>query len=296
MRGTTCLVSGVGAWGRLRAAFRDRKGKQRTRHLIAHGTLLAMVFWLFWMSNSMTSISCFSMAATVIAMTTLFRFARKPIIVHILVATVVGVSFSVLFLNIGGGALETMGRNSTLTGRTVIWQGLLKVGSTANPLFGTGFQSFWVGEHLRKVWSMGGLLNGINGSHNGYLEVFLNLGAIGLTLLAGLLLTGYRNLIKGVRRDPALSTLCLGFFVTAVIYAFTEGSGFGIMNPVWFAFLMAVIQVPNTGIATRRVQYVQSPEKAGTEKELEPQQQEHRWWAGQKSELPENGKNQPVLF
>ena len=254
MLGMTCLVFGLGAWWRLLGAFRDCKGKRRMGLLLAHGTVLSMVFWLFWMANSMTSISCFSMAASVIALTSLFRFARRPITIHILVAAVVCVSFSALFLNIGGDALETMGRNSTLTGRTEIWQGLLKVGS--NPVFGTGFQSFWVGEHLQKIWSMGGLFDGINESHNGYLEIFLNLGGIGVTLLVALLVTGYRNLIKSVHRDSALSTLCLGFFVTAVIYGFTEASAFGIMNPIWFAFLLAVIRVPSTGIAACQVQPV----------------------------------------
>ena len=108
-----------------------------------------MVGWLFWMANSMTSISCFIMTSFVIAMTRLCRFARKPVVTHLLVASVVIASFSVLFLKIGGGALETMGRNSTLTGRTDIWQGLLRVGS--NPVIGVlDFRNFWVGENLKR--------------------------------------------------------------------------------------------------------------------------------------------------
>jgi O-antigen ligase len=267
MLGMLCLVFGLGAWWRLLGAFRDRRGKKRTQILIAHGVLLSMVLWLFWMADSMTSLSCFSMAAGVIVMPNLFRFARKPIVVHILVATVICVSFSVLFFNIGGGALATMGRNSTLTGRTDIWQGLLTVGS--NPVFGTGFQSFWVGEHLRKVWSMGGLLNGINEAHNGYLEIYLNLGWIGLVLLAGLLVTRYSYLINGVRRDPVLGTLWVGFFTTAIIYGFTEASGFGIMNPVWFAFLMAVTKVPTTRLATESSSAPSVHDRAWHGKELE---------------------------
>ena len=34
--------------------------------LIAHGTILAMVLWLFWLTNSMTAMSCFMLAVTLV--------------------------------------------------------------------------------------------------------------------------------------------------------------------------------------------------------------------------------------
>ena len=279
MLGMTCLIFGLGAWWRVLGAFRDYKRKERVRFLIAHGALLAMVCWLFWMANSMTSISCFAMAAAVITATTLFRFARRSVGLHSVVSGVISTAFSVLFLNVGGGALETMGRNSTLTGRTDIWKGLLKVG--ANPVFGTGFQSFWVGEHLRKVWNMGGLLNGINESHNGYLEVYLNLGAVGVVLLVMLLLTGYVSITKRLGADAVLGTLCLGFFTTAVIYGFTEASGFGIMNPVWFAFLLAVTKVPKSnGVVIRDGYTLDTHERALPGKSEPGSEGAGGWWAG----------------
>ncbi len=251
MLGMVCLIFGLGALWRLVNVFRDYEGTKRNYIALAQLALLAMVIWLLQMANSMTSISCFLMAGTVVTMTTLFEFARKPLIVLVLVLVVVCTSFAVLFLSIGGGALETMGRNSTLTGRTDIWQGLLSMGT--NRIIGTGFQSFWTGENLRNVWSKGGQLAGINESHNGYLEIFLNLGGIGLVILSLLLISGCINITKQVRQYPALGTLCAGFFVTAVIYAFTEASAFGIMNPVWYAVLTAMIKLPlGAGIPTAR--------------------------------------------
>src|SRR2546428_3149771 len=46
---------------------------------------------------------------------------------------------------------ETMGRGPTLTGRTQIWHLVLSM--TTNPLLGTGFESFWLGPRLQKIWS-----------------------------------------------------------------------------------------------------------------------------------------------
>ncbi len=199
MLGMTCLVYGLGLWWLFLGAYRETKGRLRMRSLLAYGTALAMLLWLFHQANSMTSMSCFIMTAGLIAVTTYGKVARRPVLVHLMAAAIVGVSFAVLFLNIGGGALETLGRNSTLTGRTEIWGQLLSL--SGNPLIGTGFESFWVGQRLERIWATGGLLKGINEAHNGYLEIYLSLGWIGVVFLAGLIATGYRSVTGTLSRD-----------------------------------------------------------------------------------------------
>ena len=247
MLGMTCLVYGLGVLWLLLAAYRDKRDRDRTRQLFAYGAVLAMTMWLFHMADSMTSLSCFLMAGSLLAAMTLFRVARKPAVVHLMVAVIVGVSFSVLFLHIGGGAaaLQKMGRNPTLTGRTEIWTGLLNF--SGSPIFGTGFESFWVGERLKRIWAAGDLLFGINEAHNGYLEVYLSLGWIGVALLATLIVTGYRNAMVALRRDPDAGRLKLAFLVAAVIYAFTEAA-FRIMGSIWIAFLLGITAVPYTAM------------------------------------------------
>jgi O-antigen ligase len=187
----------------------------------------------------MSSLASFTMGACLIAMTKRFRLARRPALMHLVVAALVGASFSVLFLNIGGGALQAMGRNPTLTGRTDIWRALLHM--SGNPLLGAGFESFWLGRQLQ--WAMGGLLQGVNEAHNGYLEVFLNLGWFGVALLALLIVTGYRNVVVALRREPEAGRFGLALFVIAVVYSFTE-AGFRMLSPMWIAFLLAITAVP----------------------------------------------------
>ena len=81
-----------------------------------------------------------------------------------------------LFFDTGGGAVEALGRNSTLTGRTEIWK--LVLGMANNPIFGAGYESFWLGERLQKLWHY--YWFPINEAHNGYIEIYLNLGWIGV--------------------------------------------------------------------------------------------------------------------
>ena len=189
MLGMICLVYGLVALWRLFGVFRNKANRsERYRCLAAHGAIVVMVFWLFWKANSMTSMSCFLMAGGLMAVVTFVRLARRPAIVSLMVATAVAIPILVLFLNVGTGSLAAMGRDPTLTGRTVIWSGLLEF--AANPLLGTGFQSFWLGERLYRIWMANTMLLGINEAHNGYLEIYLNLGWIGVSLLVVLLLRG----------------------------------------------------------------------------------------------------------
>jgi O-antigen ligase len=239
--GYLCLLLGLGAVWCFVEELRDRHGtrRNRTRTLIAHGVVLAMVIWLFWLANSMTSFSCFLMAVTLLVATNVRAFGRRSWIVHLMVAAILTVSFSALFLNFGSGLVQSMGRDPSLTGRTDIWK--LVLGMVHNPLLGTGYDSFWLGKRLEKIWSIY-WWHPVQ-AHNGYIEVFLNLGGLGLTLLAVVLVTGYKNIVAALRRDSRSTSLRLAYLVVFVAYNFTE-SAFAMMHPIWIFFLLAAVAVP----------------------------------------------------
>jgi O-antigen ligase len=222
--------------------YRDRGLPRRTKLLIAHGTILGMVLWLLWMCDSMTSISCFVMASGLMVLVSRPRAARGPVMVHLLVAAMLGLSLFAVFFDSSGGLLQGIGRNPTLTGRTAIWEAVLPL--AGNPLIGTGYESFWLGDRLESFWSLNeGAFAGIQEAHNGYLELFLNLGWIGIALIAFLIVMAYPKVIASFRRDPAAGSLGLAFFVSEVVYNFTE-AGFRMMFPLWIFFLLAILGIP----------------------------------------------------
>ena len=256
--GVICLIFGIASMWRFIAACRNSEFAHRGRHLIAHGVLLGMVSWLLWMANSMTSLACFVLASGLIAITSLRAVGRRQVIVHLLVVAMVLIPFVTLFIGHGGGIFESMGRDPTLTGRTEIWDQLLHL--SKNPLFGAGFESFWLGTRLEHIWIT---FPEINEAHNGYLEVFLNLGWIGLILLGIVIVTGYRSVMLELRRDVEMGYLKLAYLVGAVVYSLTE-AGFRMMNPVWFLFLLAVIHVTDhsaSSVAVRMPEYLCSVQK-----------------------------------
>ena len=240
--GMICMVFGLASLYWFSSTYRERASTQRTRRLIAHAALLAMVFWLFRMANSMTSQSCFLLAGSLIVATNHRLLVRRPRLAHLLVALVMSVALSALFVESFGGVLKTIGRNSTLTGRTEIWDLVLSL--SGNPFFGTGFGSFWVGWRLEKIWSVY-WFKPVQ-AHSGYLEMYLNLGLIGLALLAVVIIAGYRNVLAGFRLTPDASRLKLAYLVTVVIYNATEAAFGGLMLTI---FLLSVMVVPKTPVS-----------------------------------------------
>jgi O-antigen ligase len=237
--GMGCMIFGLAAVWRVLYAYREKKSRQRKKTLLAHGTIIVMALWLLRMAHSTTAWSCFFIGCALVGITTLSRFGRKPAIVHAMVISLLAVSVSALFLGVGTGLVTTMGKDPTLTGRTEIWSLILPM--TGNPMFGTGFESFWLGERLEKIWKV--YWWHPNESHNGYIEVYLNLGIVGLGLLGTLIFTGYGRVVKSLKRDAESGSLRLAFLVIAVTYNFTEAA-FKSMHPVWIFLLVAIAAVP----------------------------------------------------
>ena len=135
--------------------------------------------------------------------------------------------------------LHALGRDSTLTGRTDIWRQVLDLHT--NPLVGVGFESFWLGERLRKIgelywWQA-------NEAHNGYLETYLNLGLIGLFILVGWIVAAFRKSRLEFLGNFEFSRFRLSYFVAAVIYNWTE-SGFRSLHPIFFVFFIIAMDYP----------------------------------------------------
>jgi O-antigen ligase len=212
---------------------------KRKQHMTAQGIAVLMALGLVIRADSMTSFSSFMLAGTVLAVSTLVWVQRRPpVLVGVFLAAIAAAGFA-LFLSSGAGILQQLGRNPTLTGRTLIWKAVLA--QKINPLTGAGFESFWMGNRMESVWSMS--QRGIQQAHDGYLELYLNLGFIGLALLGMLIVTGYWRGLALYRRDAHAGRLRIAVLTAAVLFGFTE-AGFRMLSPDWFGFLLAVTAMP----------------------------------------------------
>jgi len=230
--GGVCVIVGLASLWRIIDGWRhDRSWSP----LIAHGVVLGMAMWLFTKADSSTALACFLLGVLLTVMTARL-VGRNPAYVHALVGAIAMlVVFGVLLPNGYTYVVEALGRNTTLTGRTEIWGDLLTM--DVNQWVGTGFESFWLGpraEYLGNKYYFHP-----NQAHNGYIEMYVNLGWIGVGFLVLLMAAGYRRIVEAYGRSAGISTLRLALLATVAVYNVTEAT-FKVMHPMWIVFLLTI--------------------------------------------------------
>jgi exopolysaccharide production protein ExoQ len=129
------------------------------------------------------------------------------------------------------------GRDASFTGRTSLWSALITIGSQS-PLVGAGYSSFWLG-HIDSLAQQFAFRP--TQAHNGYLEVFLNLGIIGLILLIIVLLQTYKRLTNSLGETEPMGKLLFIFLLMIMLHNVTEAS---IMVPNYFlSFLLLLVSI-----------------------------------------------------
>jgi O-antigen ligase len=161
----------------------------------------------------------------------------------------------------GGQSLATkaLGRKSDFSGRTVIWAAVIR--AAGNPLIGTGFESFWISPNeMEFERSLVGWWHpeNLNEAHDGYLEVYLELGWVGVSLISLILITGYARAVAMLRQNPSMGGLMLAYIICGAVYSITE-AGFRELTVEWIFLLLAVVAASSNQIpakkASRAVSY-----------------------------------------
>jgi exopolysaccharide production protein ExoQ len=246
MLGLLCLVCGLFFFWDTVTWWRERKQRRTRRIIVVNLAFLAMTLWLLNLSNSATSRVCLVLGCLIIAAAHTRTFRRNPAFVKVLIPACFCAYLILAFaFNINGELAGAVGRDPTLHDRTKIWGILL--GMHTNPLVGTGYESFWLGPRIEWFARTSGL-GFLNEAHNGYLEVYLNLGLIGLALLIALLIVSYRTICRNLDSFSGLGSLALALWTIILFYSVTE-AGFrgGLM---WLTFLLGAISIRARGKQT----------------------------------------------
>lgn len=203
--------------------------------------LVGLIAWLLQLSQSATSMVCLLVAIILLLMSRARFIANKPhSLVFMLMAFIPFFLILEEFIGLTDLVLDFLGRDENLTTRVPMWEFLMKI--DINPLFGAGYQGFWLGERLETIWGFTGRT--INQAHNGYLEQYLNLGYIGVLFTGVIILSGLLKVRRQLTKDYPLGMLSLCFIVSAILYNYTEASFYGINN-MWLLLLFGVMDIQN---------------------------------------------------
>ena len=217
---------------------RNRKAPNRTRRLLAQCALLGFGINLLSIAHCATAVACCLLGVGLMLATSLPFIRNRPAAMHALVSAVLLGGGLISLLGGRAALTEAVGRKPDLTGRTVIWE--IVIPMVPNPIGGAGFETFWLGPRVERIFGLVGGPQMTNEAHNGYIEVYLNLGFIGLALIALILGQGYLTSIRVFRRDGALGALLMAYVVTAVTYNISEAC-FRMLGLEWFILLLSIV-------------------------------------------------------
>lgn len=135
---------------------------------------------------------------------------------------------------------ESIGKDATLSNRTLIWEGILEYVQQFNTFVGSGFNMFWRDElalqNLQNCYSRDSWFRTMTfGSHNVLLEMWLDMGLIGLVIYLMVLIIAFVNVKKMPNEHYVV---CSAIIMVLLIRGLTERaytpSSYGTM----FLFLM----------------------------------------------------------
>ncbi len=132
--------------------------------------------------------------------------------------------------------------DSTLTGRTVIWD-FAKSEIARSPLLGWGYQSFWLVPGSPAYTEAPGWVSRMPNAHNGYYDRMLETGYVGLALLLVFIFATLHAVGRVADRDPARARLLLSLALFFILYNFFESIWMRGFEVLWVVFLIVAAEI-----------------------------------------------------
>ena len=223
-----------------RSGRRDRLWRRRWW---GHLVLLVIGADLLYLSNSANSLVDMVVGLALLAGRRIWM--RSPTVRVVVLGVALSVPPLILFtqgfVSDFMPVLDALGRNATLTGRTEIWRSINA--STVNPLIGCGFWNFWNSpKGVALSWAMGGEGRLTPNAHNGFLELYLDGGAIGVTVVVVWLLAAARQILRTAYRE-GFGVVRFVFLVVTLIGNVAEAY-LARPSPLWFTTVLVFLNYP----------------------------------------------------
>jgi exopolysaccharide production protein ExoQ len=196
---------------------------EETRFLKVIKTLSLTLFAaLLLYSNSMTSVVTVALTFLILwAFSAIYRRYKLLVPVLFPLLLVAGLLLGAAGVSVGS-LTGSMGRSSDLTGRTELWGSITSM-ILERPVLGYGFSGFWEGASSEASVVESNIGWSPSYSHNGYLEITLSLGFVGLLLFLWILRAGLRRALFYAENPQSSTDLWpLAFLVFFTIHNLAE--------------------------------------------------------------------------
>jgi exopolysaccharide production protein ExoQ len=204
-------------------------------------TIVSSIGFLL-ISGSVTSLITLIVIVTIFFINNLLNRRLNIVYMGILINFVV---YLIINLNsiFGDIIYDLFERDITLTGRTFIWDAIItQVGGGL--IFGYGYGTFWgfnpiLENNIISNYSnnIGGVT--VQGAHNGFLELMLQIGIIGVLLLVFILILS-GNKLKKIKQS-IIYTFSSFYLIYILMYFITERSLWNMGYQTLFLFMVVIL-------------------------------------------------------
>ena len=229
------------------------------RKSIPSGLLLLLSLWLLRGSkniHSSTAIIGFVVCVAVLIGLQYIRkraaMAKRIIVMGTTAACLLGpivyLAFSAFDTTPVQTVFEATGRDMTFTGRTYLWSDIID-DTARNPVLGVGIGAFWVGPIGYRMyplvrWSRITPDWRPEQGHNGYIDVYAQLGAVGVVILLILIGGGLVGAFGDLETEFLMGSLRLTLLLSIIMNNVTESSFLRGEHGLWFLFLLVNTNIP----------------------------------------------------
>ncbi|MED3989020.1 O-antigen ligase family protein [Priestia aryabhattai] len=209
--------------------------------LVSFGSLLLAISFLF-ASGSATSIATIIVILVIYYVNKLLKNKLNLVNVGILMTVLLYITIKLQSI-VGAYFTNFSGRDLTLTGRTYIWDAIIsQVGMGL--IHGYGYGTFWGYNQLLEqsiVSKYTGYIGGVtvNGAHNGFLELMLQIGVIGTLIFVAIIIKSGKKLKK--IKDKSVFQFSSFFYIYILIYFITERSLWNMGYQTLFIFIIIIL-------------------------------------------------------
>ena len=199
--------------------------------IVLNAIILGACLYALILTGSRSSMISLALLFMYVSFRSKRKFLRPAILVGIVLAS--PIVFQKIFVKEGD-----VGEVMSMTGRLPFWTALLNEGIVKEPWFGFGFMRIAYGETFKGVHTYAGKM-----THNTFIQVLMNLGFTGLTLVLLQVIVTVQGALKTVYKFKKY--IFFAVFIPIIINSFTEfgifgESNFGILFWQLLIFYMAI--------------------------------------------------------
>ncbi len=213
----------------------------RKHHTVWTIVKLIVIFYALYATGSRSSL----IGALLIIYFHISQSDKKQLKALIIAGMLIIAPVAIWKVVLKGGDTERLEEVMSMTGRLPFWKALISEGLPREPLLGFGFMRIDYKEFFQSTHTYPGKM-----THNTFMQVLMNLGFVGLTLVIFQMIFTLRSIF---RENKEIKLMLLGMLIPVIINSFTEFGIFGESNYgiLFYQLVIFMIAFDNRKYLTR---------------------------------------------